>query len=242
MDKTKPKRGRKRLNYEFEQARDMVRREGLPSRLTYYKWYAHNNPARLPKRPDRAYKKEFISWNDYLGSSNKFPTYFHKNFVSFEKAREYAITSNINTAEEWIKQGKEGRLPDNIPHRPDYYYVTSPKGKKLGEWQTWKHFFGRTDDIIANIERTQKFADVLIIYPLEELNIYRFMSLKTTRDKLTALLKKHNIFPLRIYSITFPWEPLIENANITLYDPGIYRIPNINEILYVLDVNYTHDR
>ncbi len=140
--------GRPRKNLPFKEAREVARSEQIGSRLQYLKWHDMNKPAGLPRRPDRAYKKEFISWNDFLGNNNPFPC-VSKNYRSFKDARAYAQSLNMKTRKEWFELCKSGNKPEDIPKRPDLYY------RDKHEWISWPNFLGvniqdKTNTLLEN--------------------------------------------------------------------------------------------
>jgi hypothetical protein len=58
-----------------------------------------------------------------------------KKFQSFNKAQEFAKSSKIKTGMQWKELGKQGKLPKDIPNRPDHVYRN--KG-----WISWGDFLG----------------------------------------------------------------------------------------------------
>ena len=115
------KMGRIRYNYSFEEARELVHGEKIASRQQYYDWYDLHKPARIPRRPDRSYPKEWISWNNFLGNNNPFPC-VRKHFRQYNEAKIFAQTLNLKTKKEWLEFEKSGNRPAEIPSRPDVYY------------------------------------------------------------------------------------------------------------------------
>jgi hypothetical protein len=53
----------------YDRAKKVVKVLSLSSRFAYADWYAQHQPDYLPKRPDRAYKKEFEGWIPFLGKT-----------------------------------------------------------------------------------------------------------------------------------------------------------------------------
>jgi hypothetical protein len=58
-----------------------------------------------------------------------------KEYVSFEEARSFAHTKNLQTQKEWVAFSKSGEKPQNIPATPNWTY------KNVG-WQGWGDFLG----------------------------------------------------------------------------------------------------
>jgi len=74
-----------------------------------------------------------------------------KQFRSFEDAHEFAIYSKIKTGKEWKELGKQGKLPKDIPNRPDHVY--KDKG-----WKDWGHFLG-TGFVASFNRKYRSFTD-----------------------------------------------------------------------------------
>lgn len=141
------KRGRKRKNFEFEEARDLVRRESLSSLVDYKKWYAFNRPSRLPKRPDRAYKMDWKGWSDFLGTNNPFPC-VKRSYRPYREARAFAHSLRFSNRQQWLDYCRSGKKPKDVPARPDIVY------QKSKEWFTWREFLGYNvaERIVSNVE------------------------------------------------------------------------------------------
>lgn len=159
--------GRIRTNHEFIEARELIRAEGISSRREYYKWHDMNKPARIPRRPDRAYKKEWVSWNDFLGNNNPYPC-VRKSFRPYKESRQFAHSLKLQNKAAWIAYAKTEKKPKDIPSRPDVYY------QKSGEWFTWKDFLGY--DVTDRIKALQEAPNVFFIlrYPGLPSNVYKF--------------------------------------------------------------------
>lgn len=129
-------RGRPRnKNYlPWEEARQMIRDEMLPSRGKYFEWWDRNKPKVIPRYPYRVYVDEWVSWNDFLGTDNKFNDKMGTKWRSFAEATGWAIKLGLQTQEEWMESCRRpGFLPADIPARPDIVYH---------EWRSWGHWLG----------------------------------------------------------------------------------------------------
>lgn len=149
--------GRPRRHLEFEEARLFVRSQQLSSVGQYKKWWDLNKPTNVPKCPDRAYKKNFITWKDFLGkasSHNTFPSM--TNYKKFEDAKIFAQGLKLKNFNEWLDWCKTGQRPLDIPARPDITY----RSRGI-EWCGWKDFLG--NEIVAKIENLQAKKHYLII-------------------------------------------------------------------------------
>lgn len=129
--------GRKKTSIPFEQAKEIVQAERIGSVAQYKTWHNLNKPAGIPKRPDRAYIKEFTTWNDFLGNNTPFPIKFGR-YRPYKEAKAFAQSLNISKRKEWFAMCDAGGLPEDIPRRPDLYY------RKKEEWVSWPNFLGVT--------------------------------------------------------------------------------------------------
>lgn len=146
--------GRKKRCMPFSDAREIVRTERIESVSQYKKWYDLNKPVSLPRRPDRAYHEDFVSWNDFLGNNNPFPIIKH-TWRPYTEAKAFAQSLRIAKKQEWLDFCDTDEKPKDIPRRPDLYY------RNRNEWVSWGNFLGAT---IASKEQT-----------IEELNTIFFI-------------------------------------------------------------------
>ncbi len=132
----KPRGRPKSTNYlSYDQAKQVVQNELIPSRNKYLLWWDINKPALIPKYPHRQYK-DWISWNDFLGNNNEFKQgrMSFGDYLPYEKALEIVHRLKLKTREEWMQWCRiAGNLPQNIPGRPD---ITYP------QWIGWNQWLG----------------------------------------------------------------------------------------------------
>jgi hypothetical protein len=70
-------------------------------------------------------------------------------FRSFNETCEFAKSSKIKTGMQWKELGKQGKLPKDIPNRPDHVY------KNKG-WTTWGDFLG-TGFVMSSLRKYRDF-------------------------------------------------------------------------------------
>ena len=141
---TVPKR--KSAYRSFAAARDYVRALELTKVQDYWDWCKGEDRARPPKpdnipsNPHQVYKKEWTSFSDFLGT--KRVANFNREFLPFEKAREFAQALCLGSINEWEEYAC-GRLhvagmsprPANIPSNPNFTY-------KLTGWVGFPDWLG----------------------------------------------------------------------------------------------------
>lgn len=237
------KPGRPRVNFEFEEAVRRVRQENLQSVSDYHRWYALHTPAKLPKRPDRAYEKEWKGWGYFLGVYNEMPYVGTPRtpFRPYEDAKAYARKLGFTSVEQWFDLCREGKKPKDIPARPDVYY------NKTGDWYTWTEFLGTR--IHHRIQYAQDAKKYLYIGRYKDVpfpNVYVFGI-----DTSLYNLKEDTDFQLlKVYEfdVDYDWKSVVDRLGEPFYDKGRaneYLIKNpgelFNEIslalVEVLDIN-----
>jgi hypothetical protein len=112
----------------FDEARTIVQKLGLKNMRQYKKeWNAGKIPKDIPADPRVLYKnKGWISSGNWLGTGYVAPSIVSKNYLSFSDAKseviELAKKYNIKTWDDWKKAYKEGKIPKNIPLKPNRVY------------------------------------------------------------------------------------------------------------------------
>ena len=85
-----------------------------------------DKPEDIPAVPTRTYKKEWISWGDWLGTGKVSTRIINKEYLSFKDARDevrkLAKQHNIKNWEDWRNAVKKGLIPKNIPALPNRVY------------------------------------------------------------------------------------------------------------------------
>ena len=138
---------RKLKKRPFHEARAFVRSLKLSSG-TEWAFYCAGGftdkaplPIDIPKAPQVAYKGEWVSVADWLGTNGK--RVVKSSFNSFEAARSYAQSLKLHSYSEWVKI--KDTLPEGIPAAPDQIYKS--KG-----WISWGDWLGTGK--VANRDRT----------------------------------------------------------------------------------------
>jgi hypothetical protein len=154
--KDSKKRGRpKNVHYlSWNEAREAMRSEMLPSRGKFFDWWDRNKPKVIPRFPYRVYQEEWTSWNDFLGTNNKFNDKVGIKWRPMVEANAWSIKHGLKSQSEWLEFCRiEGNLPEDIPARPDLVY---------DEWRSWGHWLGNRP--VEAIEAKQEIAQKVHIY------------------------------------------------------------------------------
>lgn len=154
--KDKKRRGRpKNQNYlTWEEAREFMRNEMIPSRGKYFEWWDRNKPKTIPRFPYRVYQDEWTSWNDFLNTDNKFNEKVGTKWRPFLEATSWAIKIGLKSQSDWMEYCKqEGALPVDVPARPDLVY---------DDWRSWSHWLGNRP--VEALQSRQEIAAKTQIY------------------------------------------------------------------------------
>lgn len=205
------KRGRPRHNYEFDDAVNIIRKENLRSMGQYLKWWDLHTPSKLPKRPDRAYEKEWKGWGYFLGNYNEFP-FIRKTYRPYEDAKEFAQGLNFTSVTQWHEFAKSGKKPDDIPSRPDVVYQRDHK------WHTWSEFLGTRIEIKLESNKAKRKYFYIAKYPETPHNVFYF-GVGTSRENLK---RDHSFQVFRLYDYYdgFDWRELVEKYSSPFPDFG----------------------
>lgn len=134
-------------------------------------------PDYIPKSPQDVYK-EWVSWNDFLGTDNKKPSDY--NYIPLKDAIEYVQKNlDVKSKLEWRKLVLDGKIPNNIPNRPERYY------RNRG-WMSWNGFLG-TDNTGTHSVNYLKYNEAKK-YVQENFN-------ETKTEKLWRVLVKNKQIP-----------------------------------------------
>jgi hypothetical protein len=154
----KKARGRpKNQNYvSWEEAREMLRAEMIPSRGKFFEWWDRNKPKSIPRFPYRVYVDEWTNWNDFLGTNNKFNEKMGMKWRPYDEAVLWVHSQKISSFPAWMEFCRTGNLPADIPARPELAYK---------KWISWNHWLGnRPVEAIQAKQQAQRVAVYYIIH------------------------------------------------------------------------------
>ena len=137
----------------YYEAREYCKKLNLNSAREWRDWVkTPNRPDDIPSSPHLIYKDEFISWSDWLGTSNIAPK--DKEFKSFEAARSFARNLKLTSIQEWSDWSKTLNRPNDIP--------AGPSGIYKEEWISWGDWLG----IYKRWTKTALIGFIKALYPI----------------------------------------------------------------------------
>jgi hypothetical protein len=143
---------------DFESAREFVRSLNLKGSKEWHEYCkSGNKPDDIPSTPNRAYKKDFKGYGDFLGNGTT------RNFRPFAEAREFARSLNLKGQKEWNDYCKSGNKPEDIPQKPQRTYKKEFKG--MGDWLD-------NEKIYRPFKEVQEFVRALNLKTYKEWNDY----------------------------------------------------------------------
>ena len=125
--------------YSYDDASKYVRKLGIKTSTEFTKWT--DRPMFIPSSPWATYKKEWVDWNEFLGTHKRGT---HRSFI---EAREFAQSLNLKYNSDWFRLHKEGKIPEDIPA-----YVNETYAKE--GWDGWGNFLG-TGNLSPSDKRKQ---------------------------------------------------------------------------------------
>ncbi len=150
----------------FVEAKKFAQSLGLKDQKEWHEYCkSGKKPDNIPSTPERKYKKDWISWGDFLGTGNISNRY--KIFCSFVEAKKFAQSLGLKGQKEWESYCKLGNIPNHISPKPSHVY------KNKG-WISWGDFLGT-----GNISSMNKHQN--------------YLAFEDARNIARKLSKKYNI-------------------------------------------------
>ncbi len=120
------------LFLSFDDARSYVRSLNLKKQEEWYD-FCKIKPNNIPTNPHRTYKKEWIGFGDWIGSSTIATQ--NRQYISFDEARNYVRSLCLKRKCEWVELVESGKIPSSLPSTPHHVY-------KDNGWISYRDFLG----------------------------------------------------------------------------------------------------
>ena len=105
----------------YEDAREFAQKLEFTSISKWNKYcVSGEKPHDVPSSPQKVYKKEWISWPEFLGNGNIASQ--KREFLSFKEARKFVHNLKLKDVNEWKQYSKSGKRPSTIPGAPNEGY------------------------------------------------------------------------------------------------------------------------
>jgi superfamily II DNA or RNA helicase len=165
----------------FEEARDYVRSLKLKGQKEWNEYTKTDlKPSNIPSGPWAAYKNEWVSTADWLGTKRSRGA----KARNYEDARKYARSLGITSRKQWTEFAKSDKLPFDIPRHPNDTY------DKFQGFHDWLNLSGKERKI-----RGKNKTNIRNFLPFNEARDYvRSLKLKGQKEWLAwAKTKPDNI-------------------------------------------------
>lgn len=165
----------------FKHAKQFVQAAGIQSRRLFWEWMDNEGIAYIPRQPHHTYKKEWVSWNDFLGTNNTWeangytPGNYRPYWDAVRWSQANANKNSLDTMKKWLAWYGDNEVPDNIPKRPDAYY---------DEWAGWGTWLGTTIKGKIMTEKTAHGILALVIQKGHQKNVITMRLEKGGADAL----------------------------------------------------------
>lgn len=160
----------------FEEAKLFVKKLNLKSEK-YWREYLKSDkkPENIPANPAKVYKS--LGWKgmgDFLGTGTIASQ--HRDYCSYDEAKQFAKQSGIKTWKEWQSFSKSGKRPKNIPGSPEKVFIENG-------WTSWGDFLGTgiisaKEKIFKNFKEARTFVHKLNLKSANDWRIYCKSKLK----------------------------------------------------------------
>ena len=139
--------GNKKEWMSFQDAKTFIQSQGIQTSTEFQAWSTSGErPKNFPSAPWQVYQNEWISWGDFLGTSNK------KEWMSFQDAKTFIQSQGFQTSTEFYAWSKSGKRPKNFHRNPYQFYKD--------EWTNWDDFLGtRKRNRSSNKKKWMSFQD-----------------------------------------------------------------------------------
>ena len=132
---------RQYLNYT--DAKDVIHKYNFQNTKEWFSFCkSGKKPDNIPAKPSETYKnKGWLGYGDFLGNGRQ--SDWNREFMPFEKAREYVRKLKFKTYADFVKYASSGSRPDYIPSNPQKVYK---------DWKGALDFIGSSK--ITNFQKT----------------------------------------------------------------------------------------
>ena len=133
----------------FEEARKYVWKLKLNKQDDWEEFSkSGNKPFDIPSNPDKNYKDQWLSMQDWLGTNPGFKGY---EYLSYDQAILIIHKLKLKSQKDWYSYLKSKKKPNNIPSAPSSYYQN--KG-----WTSWGDWLG-TGKIADQNKKFKSFSE-----------------------------------------------------------------------------------
>lgn len=241
-----PTKNKRKSKYPaYSHARQQALELQLNSRQQYIDWHTTSKCQYLPRYPERVYPKDWVSWNDWLGTANVFKgeLYNQKPMRSFWEAvkwsQEFCGVMELDTMASWLAYFKANpsELPHDIPLRPDQCQAYVTTWPQIG-WKGWTG--GSVDKVLATAKVSTALLCLCSFRGLTKPgNVYAIINAEKGEVELSqVLVAQRQLVPVRVYKmLNADKDAVIELiGKFGRREADGWFIPRVNDLLFELDM------
>lgn len=225
------KKGKKGEWPTYEEAKAMARARGIKSRQQYFDYHDIHKPLFLSRFPYNIYKKEWVTWSDFLGTTNVFNDPHQTRRILSTKTYWESVRHlqplKIPSSYAYNRMVRNGELP-GFSLYPNVQYKT--------EWTGWDNYLSKTVKIKLEMANMNKPLWVIVHIPGDPENVVWFLKVageETLKDQMKPgwrIVAKY-MFEENLYNTV--WE-ILENNSSFHFDKEQRLCNNINQLLWEL--------
>ena len=154
----------------FSEARKFVQKLKFKNQKEWRNYCTSGEkPSDIPSNPGGTYKKEWVSYGDWLGTG----TIADRNLIfrEFESARKFAHSLNLKNQRQWQAYAKSGEKPEDLSSTPSRHYKE--------QWKGWGDWLGT--GTIGNSKKSQSFLSAKEAKPILK-KLFKENNIKNGRD------------------------------------------------------------
>ncbi len=134
---------------DYVSARRLVSKSKLKSEKEWMKYCVEGKkPRNIPNNPQLHYSVDWKDWDDWLGILSE-------KYMSFVDAKRFVSNLNLETKSDWTKYCKTGKLPMNVPSKPQKIYSA--------EWKDWDDWLGLYDREYLSYNNAKEIISQLLL-------------------------------------------------------------------------------
>jgi hypothetical protein len=200
----KNKGGRKKNEnfLNWEDAKEYIQSELLHSKGAFDQWFDREKPKSIPRFPYRVYK-EWVSWNDFLGTNNEFNVRANIKWRSLNDSISFVHSLKLKTMRDWLTYCRDHSedVPNDIPRRPDVVY---------DKWVSWNHWLGNKP--VEAAQARVEAAKTQVFYIIHEGDVpFNVLTYGVEQRGIAALKERYERNPFDMIKM-FWYEP--EHGNL----------------------------
>lgn len=205
-----------RVRLPFEEIRARVRELGFGSITEFHRWHDEFKPDWVGKYPHRSFKKQWISYPDFLGNNNlsfsqmnaarqaeinqkrnagikaAYESQINYNWWTCDKCALWVWKLGLKTEQEWKVYTKNNVLPSLIPADPHMVLV---------DWKGWDFWLGTDPALKMEVLANNDMLNTVVVFAqptyarVSNVKVVRTMTIKDIK----LFCQQNEVYVDRVY-------------------------------------------